>query len=97
MGHPDLGCRFTIRPPCVDPGELVLAAVLTPADGSLVVVYQDCVRPDPGARGLSCPCGSSVFVPHSKPLGRPAWPSGRTCTNILPASRPAAQNRQGCD
>src|SRR5437667_11963139 len=51
---------------------------------------------DPGARGLSCPYGSSVLVPHSKVLGRPAWPFGRTCTNILLASRPAAQNPQGC-
>src|SRR5438552_4351341 len=55
MGHPDLGCRFTIRPPCVDPGELVLSAVLTPADGSLAVVYQDCVRPTPAHEGLLVP------------------------------------------
>ena len=52
MGHPDLGCRFTIRPPCVDPGELVLSPVLTPADGSLAVVYQDCVRPTPAHEGF---------------------------------------------
>src|SRR5207253_4121243 len=55
MGHPDRGRRFAIGPPCVDPGELVLSAVLTPADGSLAVVYQDCVRPTPAHEGLLVP------------------------------------------
>src|SRR5438132_1453103 len=39
----------------VDPGELILSAVLTPADGSLAVVYQCCMRPTTAPGGFLVP------------------------------------------